>query len=296
MNKQLRIRIGTQSAFTAVPFLAPFYYAAEHGFDAFEWLPDMKDSGAGWLEKDVDPRTRLFIKETSAEYDIRLSVHAPWHLNLANPDHRIRLAETLEFARQIGATLLNVHLYNEHKPNAYIEGVLSLTDFLVDNDMILSMENTPYTAPHDFNVFFKNLKQIAPNALSCVGMCLDIGHANLCAATRNDYLGFIDTLATEVPIIHVHLHENYGDFDSHLTVFTGPAQKDGRGIEGLIKRLKRRSFCGSIILEQWPDPPSQLDEARDRLQAMLYGDPSSAAEGAFPEKNSTGKNLDEDTF
>jgi sugar phosphate isomerase/epimerase len=102
-----------------------------------------------------------------------------------------------------------------------------------------------------------------------VGLCLDVGHANLCAETRNDYLAYVDRLAPEVVISHVHLHENWGDEDSHLTLFTGPAGRDPAGVEGLVDRLVRRGFAGCIILEQWPDSPALLDLARDRLADLI---------------------------
>ena len=100
-------------------------------------------------------------------------------------------------------------------------------------------------------------------------MCLDLGHANLCAATRNDYLKFFDRLDPQLPLIHLHLHENWGDRDSHLPLFTGPSGRDDSGIRGLMERIQRRNFSGSIILEQWPQPPSLLNNARDRLIQLL---------------------------
>jgi sugar phosphate isomerase/epimerase len=100
-------------------------------------------------------------------------------------------------------------------------------------------------------------------------MCLDIGHANLCASTRNDYLGYLDRLDLRVPIIHLHVHENWGDCDSHLPLFTGPAGRDGAGVRGFIERIKRRNYSGSIILEQWPHPPSLLNQAREGLKQLL---------------------------
>ena len=46
----------------------------------------------------------------------------------------------------------------------------------------------------------------------------------------------------------------------------GPAKA---GIVGFVERMKRRGFSGSIILEQWPDPPALLVNARDRLIRMF---------------------------
>ena len=54
-----------------------------------------------------------------------------------------------------------------------------------------------------------------------------------------------------------------------LPVFTGPSGKDDAGLRNFIKRLKERDFSGAIILEQWPDPPSLLNQARDKLQSMF---------------------------
>jgi hypothetical protein len=65
------------------------------------------------------------------------------------------------------------------------------------------------------------------------------------------------------------MHENYGDRDSHLPLFTGPAGENPEGIRGLLERLKVRGFTGSIILEQWPEPRWLLDLARERLSEML---------------------------
>src|SRR5262249_15591604 len=89
------------------------------------------------------------------------------------------------------------------------------------------------------------------------------------AGTRNNYVGFVDLLGGHVPIIHWHAHENWGDRDSHLTLFTGPSARDDRGLRALVRRLLRRGFKGSVVLEQWPYPPERLVEARDRLRLLF---------------------------
>ena len=127
---------------------------------------------------------------------------------------------------------------------------------------------TPLTSPDDFNRLFRRLEDsgLAPDQ---VGMCFDLGHANLWASTRNDYLLYLDRLEPYVPIIHVHAHENYGDSDTHLTLFTGPGRADELGILGFVSRLKARRFSGSVILEQWPHPRFLLNQARERLLRMF---------------------------
>ena len=140
----------------------------------------------------------------------------------------------------------------------------------------LSIENTPHTTPADFNETFVCLGELDTVPSGTVGMCLDIGHANLCAPTHNNFIRYLDALAPEVPIIHVHAHENYGDADSHLTLFTGPARTDDTGVRAFRARLRRRNYHGAVILEQWPNPPQLLVEAALRLRSFLEQPPIAA--------------------
>jgi phosphoglucan,water dikinase len=269
VNKTPRIRIGNQSAFSSATVIEPFEFAVAHGFDAFEWFPDKKESGQGWEEKDIDVETRRYIRDTALEHDIRLSVHAPWHLNPLLPNAQKRILESLAFAEDVGASLLNIHLYMDQGMDAYVEGITPLITPLAQAGIRLSIENTPLTDPDAVNGFFSRLRALEPFSVANVGMCLDLGHANLCEATRNDYLRFIDLLEPGVRIIHVHLHENYGDADTHLPLFSGPSGQGPSGIRGFVSRMKKRCFSGCMILEVWPDPPGLLTEARDRLRKML---------------------------
>jgi sugar phosphate isomerase/epimerase len=269
MRKTGRIRIGNQTAFSALSPTEPFEYAAQNGFDAFEWFPDKKESGAGWEKSDLDAETRRCIKKTALEHDICLSVHAPWQANPLQPRGWEGLLEDVDFAQDIGASLLNIHLQADEAIISYAESIMPLVKRLAQVGIQLSIENTPLTGPEDFNALFGTLRKLGVMKTACVGMCLDTGHANLCRATLNDYLKFIELLDPQVPIIHVHMHENYGDCDSHLPLFTGPGANDASGIEGFIEHLKRRRFSGCIILEQWPQPTTLLNEARDRLLEMI---------------------------
>jgi sugar phosphate isomerase/epimerase len=248
--------------------MLPFEYAVENGFDAFEWFPDKKEN-AGWDEGDMDAKTRDYIRKKALEHDIELSVHSSWHVNPLRPESHEPLFKDLEFARDIGAVLFNLHFFIDEGTEAFLEAITRLIIRLAEAGMRLSVENTPLTGPEHFNNLFSSLLNLKSVTTEHVGMCLDIGHANLCESTRNDYLKFIDRLDARVQIIHVHLHENYGDHDSHLPIFTGPAEGEHAGMREFINRLQVRGFSGSIILEQWPVPPSLLNKARDKLYRMI---------------------------
>ncbi len=165
--------------------------------------------------------------------------------------------------------LFNIHLYHDRGVASFVRALAPVIDRLASVSIKLSIENTPLTGPGDFEDLFGELHENGWADPEQVGMCLDLGHANLFAATRNDFLKFMDLLGPDIPIIHVHLHENYGDLDRHLTIFSGPAGRDPSGIRGFLERLNRRRFSGCIILEQWPEPPGLLLDARNRLVEMM---------------------------
>ena len=278
------IYIGNQTACWAAIPTQPFEYALAQGFDAFEWFPDKKP-GAGWDESDLDDRARLAIRKAARARGLRLSVHARCQANPLAPEGWALLRKDLELARDVEAVLLNVHLFHEQGLAAFVEAILPLVRRTAEAGLQLSFENTPEHSPEQFNDLFARLHALDHVETGHVGLCFDLGHANLCSATHNDYLGFCDRLNARVPIIHLHLHENWGDADSHLPLFTGPSARDDSGIRGLLARLRQRNFSGSLILEQWPHPPSLLDEARGRLIQLWdanAGTPPHHAEAARP--------------
>jgi sugar phosphate isomerase/epimerase len=268
MNDARRIFIGNQTAFSAATFLEPFEYALANGFDAFEWFSDKKPNGPGWDGADLSPDLRADIRKTAQAKGVRLSVHAQCAANPLRPGSFPILLRELELAEGLGAALLNLHLYTEAGVAPYARAVVPLLQQAAARGLQVSIENTPETTPQHFNELFAAWQAMDLPTSVRVGMCFDLGHANLCPATRNHYLSYLDQLAPHVPIIHLHVHENQGDTDAHLPLFTGPAATDARGIEGFLKRLHRRDYTGSIILEQWPQPPSLLNAARDRLLQM----------------------------
>ena len=270
------IYIGNQtSCWTASP-TQPFEFALSQGFDAFEWFPDKKIS-AGWDDSDLDAVTRQEIDAAARARGMRLSVHARCEANPLEPQGREWLTRDLALASDLGAVLVNIHLFEGQGMAAFIDAIIPLIQETSRRGLLLSIENTPRHSPELFNELFDRLLEFSGQETAHVGMCLDIGHANLAAATRNDYVGFVDRLQSTVPIIHLHAHENWGDADSHLPLFTGPAARDDSGIRALLDRLKGRGFAGSVILEQWPNRASLLTAARARLLTLWGREPAAGS-------------------
>ena len=265
MSAVSRIRIGNQTAYKASPPALPFEYALDRGFDAFEWFPDRRPDGQGWDAADLGPAERRSIRDRARDHDIALSVHAKLPADPLYASAEEFLAEGLRLAEDMGATLLNIHLACADAPARYAEAIRPWATRCAHAGIRLALENTPAEGPEDVNATFAHLSDFA----GVVGMCLDIGHANLHPATRNDYLSYFDRLAPHVEIIHMHAHENHGDHDSHLPPFSGPSETDASGLAGIVARLKRREFRGNLIIEQWPNSPELLDRARDGLRELF---------------------------
>lgn len=268
-----RIRIGNQTAISCADPLEPFHFALQHGFDAFEWFADKKEHSdgttAGWDEADMNADRRAEIRHLGKTHDVLFTVHAPWQANPLHPDGIPLLIRSIDFAADVGAVLMNLHLYVEEGPQGYADALAPVLRHAVAAGLRVSIENTPHTTPDDFNQTFACLANLTDIPAGTVGTCLDIGHANLCTPTHNNFIQFLDLLGEHVPIIHVHAHENHGDRDSHLTLFTGPSREDDAGIRAFVERLRRRDYRGAIILEQWPQPPELLIEAASRLRTLL---------------------------
>jgi sugar phosphate isomerase/epimerase len=199
------------------------------------------------------------------------TVHAPWQANPLHADGTPLLMRSIDFASDIGAQLVNLHLYMDEGAQAYVQALEPVIHYAAAAKVRISIENTTLTTPDDFNETFACLGK---QTVGAVGMCFDIGHANLCATTHNNFVRYLDGLSGTVPIMHVHAHENHGDRDSHLTLFTGPSRDDDSGIRELVDQLRRRGYSGAIILEQWPQPPELLQAAATRLRALWTSRPS----------------------
>lgn len=277
--------IGNQTAFSASDPLEPFRYALEQGFDAFEWLWDEKPTPEGgrhgFTPRSLDAPERQRLRDLGVEHGLRYSVHAPWTASPGTPEGMTRLEESLEFAREIDARVLNLHLAGPLPPEEFAGALAPLLDEARTAGIWLTLENTPETTPEDFRRCFQALTnggraRSDPSGLPVpwLGVCFDFGHALLEPSLAGVPGDFLERLGASIPVVHCHMHENRGDQDSHLPLFTGPLGEQPGPLLRVLDQLQSQAFVGSMILEQWPTPRSQLVATRDRLRAAWMGRPS----------------------
>lgn len=200
MPKPSPVWLGNQTSYAAATLLTPFEYALAQGFDAFEWFPDKKPDGMGWSATDLTIEQRLWIRQVSREHGIRLSVHAQAQVDSGAILGPGRFSQDIELAMDLGAEVINVHLPTLADSAFRKDETSELIQDVAGRGMKLVIENTPADTPQKFNELFAQWRAWDLPQFEHAGMCFDLGHANLCPATRNDYLRYLDQLAPQVPL------------------------------------------------------------------------------------------------
>src|SRR5206468_1334306 len=101
-----------------------------------------------------------YIQNIARERGMRLSVHARWQANPLQPGAWPLLLRDCELARDLGAALVNIHLYAETGLDAYAKALAPLLKVVAEMRLLLAIENTPITTPQHFNELFRRLSDI----------------------------------------------------------------------------------------------------------------------------------------
>ena len=208
-----------------------------------------------------------FIDATSS-FDIEFSIHAPLsdvNIGSLNPRaNELALQEICETVRAAGR--MNIDLCTVHPGFYGPMGVLDrsavlkrtrvslelIEEVALDSGVRVALENMPKMGT--MMVMGRSPAELLPLIEDLdIGICLDIGHAHT-AGTIDDFLRHKDR------VINVHVHDNLGDWDSHLPVGDGNIdfKKVLRGLSG---------YDGRYVIEAHGLPDGII--SRDRLQSML---------------------------
>lgn len=189
----------------------------------------------------------IYIKELKELYNnVDLIIHGPYaDLCPGSRDHEIRrisklrMEQAYEVANSLGAKKIIYH--NGYTPRTYTyiewkENVYNYwTNFMKGkNAMPIVIENV---LDEDYELMDDLMRRVEHENFSA---CLDVGHVN--AYSKYEVNKWIDVLSFKLN--HIHLHNNYGDKDSHLSI-----NKGNMNIIKILHRLKEDKKDLTVTLE-----------------------------------------------
>ncbi len=188
------------------------------------------------------------VSGAMASSEMAYQVHAPFSdMNPASLNVRAReyavsaLSETIRRSADGGAKVVTVHpgiispmgSYAKSKVlEASIESLKSLARVAEDSGVALAVENMPSGSWAFLTTAAECQKVCAETGLP---LCFDIGHAHL-AGQEKDFFQMAELF------VNVHVHDNNGGRDEHLTV--GDGKSDFAGLKRALGRYK-----GNVVIE-----------------------------------------------
>lgn len=211
----------------------------------------------------IAPRLAMLMDS----YDMSFSIHAPFcDINIASLNERIRessvmeIINMVEYAVNMNIRTITFHpgLYSMAVPDMEERSIMSAKRSIRMLDRIseeygvnMALENMP-----SMPFMLGHTAQEMSELIEGTGMpiCFDIGHAN----TVGQIDEIIDALGDR--IINVHVHDNDGTADKHMTV--GDGNIDFAAVLGKLRR-----YTGNYIIES--RSLESAVESLDRLSAIL---------------------------
>jgi sugar phosphate isomerase/epimerase len=208
------------------------------------------------------------VRRAIESAQLRVVGHTAYYLPLCNPFESLRRAAVeelklcLQAFAELGASWMNLH------PDA--NAPLHDRSFIIERDLQTLQELLPLSRELGVGLMIENLPgsfntvtQLSPllDQIPELGLHLDIGHANLMAATNTT-----DELlaAYGARLQHVHMHDNKGgSADLHLPLGSGNIET-----EHYIRSLQSAGYNGTITLEVFTADRHFLAYSRDVLRRL----------------------------
>ena len=189
----------------------------------------------------------IYINELKELYNnVDLIIHGPYaDLCPGSRDceirriSRLRMEQAYEVANSLGAKKIIYHNGYTPRTYTYIEWKENVYNYWNDfmkgkNSMSVTIENV---LDEDYELMYDLIKRVKHNNFY---VCLDVGHIN--AYSKYKVNEWIDALSFKLN--HIHLHNNYGDKDSHLSI-----SKGNMNIIKILHRLKEVKKDLTVTLE-----------------------------------------------
>jgi sugar phosphate isomerase/epimerase len=159
------------------------------------------------------------------------------------------LTQSIEYCHALNIKILVVHPTNpksnhldtyKSRENCVdtLETILPVAE---EHGVTLALENMIEMVNRRFGCWTEDLVDVAEDVKSsCLGVCLDVGHANLAkSSTLED-----EVLCASKHLIHLHVHDNDGKSDGHLVPKDGTVDWDA-----LANALSKVHYEGVFMTE-----------------------------------------------
>lgn len=198
-------------------------------------------------------KRRKAINDIMESFSLKYSVHAPYiDINLACMNQTLRKAsektilKSIAFAADINAEMVVSHVgrlsrdYPKRMITQSLKNVIpclrNLTKASKNHGIVFTIENDHRSNNQVLAGYPEQLMLLIQEA-ECK-FTLDVGHANTLTRIEN----FMGTLAEH--IVNVHLHDNNGEQDTHLSLGKGNIN-----FSAVLANLRKIEYKGPLIVE-----------------------------------------------
>ena len=188
--------------------------------------------------------------ELLESFNLKYSIHAPFmDVNIATLQEKSRInsieqiKSSIDFANEINAEAVVVHpglasflakkYFLDDVYNTANEAIKEIGEYANDLGVLATIENMPTFDA----MIYCNLNELH-ELLTGYGMymTLDIGHANHAGYPADGM--YFDSIK------HIHIHDNFGDDDSHLALGEGSID-----LNCIVNTLEKNNYDGIYIIE-----------------------------------------------
>lgn len=210
------------------------------------------------------------------KYDVSLSIHPPYLLNLSEKIEIISsanlkyLKRCIVLAKKLGCEFITTYIGNiNHQRNfkkarqmALMRAISNLKEAIRECERLkvkLALENTNFM-PKDSEIFYlgDNLKDFhlifSEIDSPYLALCLDLGHSH----TNEGVIPYIKRFSNR--IINVHYHDNNGFKDEHLNIGDGTINW-----KEVMKAFNDISYSGPFLSETKDKPEVSMRKLKKYL-------------------------------
>jgi len=222
----------------------------------------------------IDEEMIHSVKDILSSYSFEYTVHSPFSdINISSLNKSIRkesikqVKYTIYAVNEIGGKIMTFHpgrhsaATNKAKENTkkiLFDSLKEISEYNEDYGVTIALENMPDTFITTMKVSQEILEVLENKHLSGIKHTMDVGHLETNNVNIEHYIHDLKDF-----LVHIHLHDNLGEFDNHL-----PLGEGNINFPKIFKALKNINYSGRMILEM--TKTEDILKSREFLRERKY--------------------------